>query len=70
MGVFPPSMPPLRRTESLRQAATATLVAAVAGTTLWLGGAPPGAAVLAALLSAIALGLLVVSDSGRLVVPR
>jgi len=69
MGVFPPSMPPLRRTESLRHAATAPLVAAVAGTTLWLGGAPPGAAVLAALLSATALGLLVASDSGYLVVP-
>jgi tetratricopeptide (TPR) repeat protein/uncharacterized membrane protein YidH (DUF202 family) len=62
-------MPPLRRTETLRRAATATLVAAVAGTTLWLGGAPPGAAVLAALLSATGLGLLVASDSGRLVVP-
>ena len=45
------------------------LVAAVAGPTLWLGGAPPGAAVLAALLSATALGLLVAADSGRLVVP-
>jgi tetratricopeptide (TPR) repeat protein len=44
-------------------------VAAVAGPTLWLGGAPPGAAVLAALLSATALGLLVAADSGRLVVP-
>ena len=69
MGVFPSSMPPRRRTETLRRAATFALVAAVAGPTLWLGGAPPGAAVLAALLSAAALGLLVASDSGRLVVP-
>ena len=69
MAVFPPSMPPPRRTEPLRRAATAALVAAVAGPTLWLGGAPPGAAVLAALLSVTALGLLVASDGGRLVVP-
>src|SRR5262249_24715914 len=69
MGVFPPSMPPFPRTGSLRLASPAPLVAAVAGTTLWLGGAPPGAAVLAAILSATALGLLVASDSGHLVVP-
>jgi uncharacterized membrane protein YidH (DUF202 family) len=47
---------PSRRTEPLRRAATVALVAAVAGPTLWLGGAPPGAAVLATLLSATALG--------------
>jgi len=62
-------MPHSRSPEPLRRAATATLVAAVAGTTLWLGGAPPGAAVLALLLSATALGLLVAADQGRLVVP-
>ncbi|HET6982874.1 MAG TPA: O-antigen ligase family protein, partial [Myxococcaceae bacterium] len=62
-------MPPSRSSEPLRRAATAVLVAAVAGPTLWLGGAPPGAAILAALLSATALGLLVAADSGRLVVP-
>ena len=70
MAVFPPSMAqPSRRTEPLRRAATVALVATVAGPTLWLGGAPPGAAVLAAVLSATALALLVASDSGRLVVP-
>jgi tetratricopeptide (TPR) repeat protein/uncharacterized membrane protein YidH (DUF202 family) len=69
MGLFPPSMPRARSSDPLRNAATASLVAAVAGTTLWLGGAPPGAAVLAVLLSATALGLLVASDQGRLVVP-
>ncbi|HTN51450.1 MAG TPA: tetratricopeptide repeat protein [Anaeromyxobacter sp.] len=70
MALFPPSMAqPSRRTEPRRRAAAAILVAAVAGPTLWLGGAPPGAAVLATLLSATALGLLVASDSGRLVVP-
>ena len=62
MGVFPSSMAPSRSSEPLRRAATAALVAAVAGPTLWLGGAPPGAAVLAALLSATALGLLVAAD--------
>jgi tetratricopeptide (TPR) repeat protein/uncharacterized membrane protein YidH (DUF202 family) len=69
MGVFFPSMPRARSSDPLRHAATASLVAAVAGTTLWLGGAPPGAAVLAFLLSAAALGFLVVVDQGRLVVP-
>src|SRR5262249_56040147 len=69
MAVFPASMPRPRSSDPLRLAATAALVAAVAGTTLWLGGAPPGAAVLAALLSATALGLLVAADQGRLVVP-
>ena len=69
MGLFAPSMPHSRSSEPFRHAATASLVAAVAGTTLWLGGAPPGAAVLAALLSAAALGLLVAADQGRLVVP-
>ena len=69
MALFPPSMPHSRSSEPLRRAATACLVAAVAGTTLWLGGAPPGAAVLAVLLSATALGLLVAADQGRLVVP-
>ncbi len=69
MPLFPSSMPPPHRTEPLRRAATVALVAAVAGPTLWLGGAPPGAAVLAAVLCASALGLLVASDAGRLVVP-
>ena len=69
MGLFPPSMPRARSSDPLRHAATASLVAAVAGTTLWLGGAPPGAAVLAVLLSTTALGLLVAADQGRLVVP-
>ena len=70
MAVFPSSMaPPSRSSEPLRRAATAALVAAIAGSTLWLGGAPPGAAVLAALLSATALGLLAAADQGRLVVP-
>ena len=69
MAVFSPSMPHSRSSEPLRRAATAALVAAIAGTTLWLGGAPPGAAVLATLASATALGLLVAADQGRLVVP-
>src|SRR5262249_60095464 len=69
MAVFPASMPRPRSSDPLRLAATASLVAAVAGTTLWLGGAPPGAAVLATSLSATALGLLVAADQARLVVP-
>src|SRR5262249_57091964 len=69
MAVFPASMPHPRSSDPLRLAATASLVVAVAGTTLWLGGAPPGAAVLATLLSATALGLLVAADQGRIVVP-
>src|SRR5262245_4357231 len=69
MGLFLSSMPHSRRPEPLRRAATVALVAAVAGPTLWLGGGPPGAAALAAILSATALGLLVASDQGRLVVP-
>ena len=69
MALFPSSMPPPRRNEPLRRAAAFTLVAAIAAPTLWLGGAPSGAAVLAALLTAAALGLLVATDSGRLVVP-
>ena len=69
MGLFLSSMPHSRRPEPLRRASTVALVAAVAGPTLLLGGAAPGAAALATVLSATALGLLVASDRGRLVVP-
>jgi tetratricopeptide (TPR) repeat protein len=72
MSPFPSSMPPnraQRRPEPLRRGAELALLAGVAGPVLWLGGAPPGAAVLAALCCAAALAFLASSDTGRLNVP-
>src|SRR5262249_16785668 len=64
-----PSRPPPHPARRRRSRPLPPRVASVPGTTLSPGGSAPGAAVLAALLSATALGFLVAADQGRLVVP-
>ena len=72
MSQFSSSMPPPRaprRPEPLRRGAELALLVGVAGPVLWLGGAPIGAAVLAALCCAAALALLSASNRGSLNLP-